>query len=89
MVLYNDGIYVSAKVVISNATRWDTFEKMIKDDELPRSEIMFRKRYKKAPSFLTMHLGIKKEVLPSSNSMNHISGYIECLFRLLLSSYCA
>lgn len=30
------------KTVISNATRWDTFENMIGDDRLPESEKLFR-----------------------------------------------
>ena len=31
-----------AKTVISNATRWDTFEKMIEGDHLPVGEQLFR-----------------------------------------------
>ena len=30
------------KTVISNATRWDTFENMIGEDRLPESERLFR-----------------------------------------------
>lgn len=51
-------------MIVSNATRWDTFEKMIGEDRLPEPEIRFRRRYEKAPSFLSLHLGIKAEVLP-------------------------
>jgi len=57
------------KAIISNATRWDTFEKLIGENQLPESEIRFRQRYKKAPSFLTFHLGIKSEVLPKGKTM--------------------
>ena len=56
--------YARAKTVISNASRWDTFEGFIGDDRLPEGEKLFRKRYKKAPSFFSMHLGVKAEVLP-------------------------
>lgn len=31
-----------AKTVISNATRWDTFERMIEGDHLPVGEQLFR-----------------------------------------------
>lgn len=50
-----DGREYRAKAVISNATRWDTFEGMLK--EMPRSEELFRKRYTKArepPTHCTM-----------------------------------
>ena len=56
--------YPRAKTVISNATRWDTFENMLGDDRLPEGEKLFRERYKKAPSFFSMHLGVKADVLP-------------------------
>lgn len=39
-----DGRVFRAKKVISNATRWDTFEKMIGEDRLPTRERLFRKR---------------------------------------------
>eukprot|EP00210_Caulerpa_lentillifera_P007775 g7419.t1 len=68
----SNGTIYKAKVVISNATRWDTFEKMIDDENLPESEIRFQQRYKKAPSFLTIHLGIRKDVLPPNCYCHHI-----------------
>uniref|UniRef100_A0A7R9VHL1 prolycopene isomerase n=1 Tax=Chlamydomonas euryale TaxID=1486919 RepID=A0A7R9VHL1_9CHLO len=67
-----DGRTFKSKTVISNATRWDTFEKMIGDDRLPESEQLFRNRYKKAPSFFTMHLGVKADALPPGTDCHHI-----------------
>lgn len=52
------------QTVISNATRWDTFEYMMEQQALPRSEQLFRKRYKKSPSFISIHMGVKADVLP-------------------------
>ena len=31
---------------------------------LPKSEQLFRKRYKKSPSFISIHMGVKTDVLP-------------------------
>ena len=52
------------KSIVSNATRWDTFESMMGTEPLPPSETAFRKRYKKSPSFLSIHMGVKAELLP-------------------------
>ena len=52
------------QTVISNATRWDTFEYLMEQQVLPRSEELFRKRYKKSPSFISIHMGVKADVLP-------------------------
>lgn len=31
---------------------------------LPKSEQLFRKRYKKSPSFISIHMGVRADVLP-------------------------
>ncbi|GAX80222.1 hypothetical protein CEUSTIGMA_g7660.t1 [Chlamydomonas eustigma] len=67
-----DGREFRSKTVISNASRWDTFEHMIPDDRLPEGEKLFRERYKKAPSFFSMHLGVKADVLPPGTDCHHI-----------------
>ena len=61
-VRMQDGAEVRAKCVISNATRWDTFGGLL--PHVPENEAKFRKRYVKSPSFITLHLGIKADVLP-------------------------
>lgn len=61
-VRMQDGTEVRAKCVISNATRWDTFGRLL--PMVPENEVKFRKRYVKSPSFITLHLGIKADVLP-------------------------
>lgn len=67
-----DGRVYRGKSVISNATRWDTFEGMIGEERLPESEKLFRQRYKKSPSFFTMHLGVRAEALPAGTFCHHI-----------------
>lgn len=59
-----DGRVFRGKTVVSNATRWDTFGSLIPEQRLPKSERLFRQRYKKSPSFFSMHLGVRQEVLP-------------------------
>ena len=60
-----DGRVFRGKTVVSNATRWDTFEKLMGGEgRLPPSEQGFRERYKKSPSFLSIHMGVKASVLP-------------------------
>ena len=51
------------KTVVSNATRWDTFEAMMSEEQLPPSEAAFRQRYQKSPSFLSIHMGVRSELL--------------------------
>lgn len=63
---------IFAKVVVSNATRWDTFEKLLDLEQIPKEEQKFQKCYKKAPSFLSIHMGIKAEVLPADTDCHHL-----------------
>lgn len=61
-----------ARRVISNATRWDTFTKLLPPQVMPRKEKSWQKRYQKSPSFLSLHLGVKAEVLPPGTECHHI-----------------
>ncbi|ELS04278.1 carotene isomerase [Xenococcus sp. PCC 7305] len=61
-----------AKRIVSNATRWDTFEKLLSPDKMPAKEKRWQKRYQKSPSFLSLHLGVKAEVLPIGTECHHI-----------------
>ncbi|PSB11437.1 carotene isomerase [filamentous cyanobacterium CCP2] len=66
------GEVIRAKRVVSNATRWDTFKKLIPKDKMPRSEQKWQQRYHKSPSFFSLHLGVKAEVLPLGTECHHI-----------------
>lgn len=61
-----------ARRIVSNATRWDTFEKLLPQDSLPKSEARWQSRYQKSPSFLSLHLGVKADLLPQGTDCHHI-----------------
>ena len=61
-----------AKRIVSNATRWDTFEKLLPKAEMPPKEQKWQERYQKSPAFLSLHLGVKAEVLPAGTECHHI-----------------
>ncbi|KAE9619533.1 putative prolycopene isomerase [Lupinus albus] len=70
-VRLSDGREFFAQTIISNATRWDTFGKLLKGEEIPKEEENFQKLYVKAPSFLSIHVGVKAEVLPPDTDCHH------------------
>ncbi len=67
-----DGKVYRAKRIVSNATRWDTFEKLLPPEEMPVAEKKWRQRYQKSPSFLNLHLGVEANVLPPGTDCHHI-----------------
>lgn len=71
-VKLSNGQEIFAKKVVSNATRWDTFEKLLSVDQIPKEERNFQKCYQKAPSFLSIHMGIKAEALPPDTDCHHL-----------------
>lgn len=58
--------------VISNATRWDTFGGLVEEAKVPAAEHTWRRRYKASPSFLSLHLGVKAEVIPAGSHCHHL-----------------
>jgi len=69
--LTNGEIY-RAKRLVSNATRWDTFEKLLPVEEMPANEKIWQQNYQKSPSFLSLHMGVKQSVLPQGTECHHI-----------------
>lgn len=61
-----------ANRIVSNSTRWDTFEKLLSVEKMPEAEKKWQQRYQKSPSFLSLHMGVKSEVLPSGIECHHI-----------------
>jgi prolycopene isomerase len=61
-----------ARRVVSNATRWDTFEKLLPGSDLPGKEQRWQQRYQQSPSFLSLHLGVKAEALAAGTECHHI-----------------
>lgn len=66
------GEVLRARRIISNATRWDTFEKLIPAEQMPTAERKWQRRYQKSPSFLSLHLGVKAAALPAGTECHHI-----------------
>lgn len=69
--LANGKVY-RARRIVSNATRWDTFGKLIPEKMMPSSEKKWRQRYQKSPSFLSLHLGVEASVLKRETDCHHI-----------------
>lgn len=44
---------------------------LLKGEQLPKEEENFQKVYVKAPSFLSIHMGVKAEVLPPDTDCHH------------------
>ncbi len=61
-----------AKRIVSNLTRWDTFEKLLPASAMPASEKKWQQRYQKSPSFLSLHLGVEASVVPPGSDCHHI-----------------
>ncbi|MEO1094769.1 MAG: carotenoid isomerase [Cyanobacteria bacterium J06638_28] len=61
----------TANRVVSNATRWDTFQSLL-DQPLPKSEQAWQTRYAQAPSFLSVHLGVRQDVIPPDTDCHQI-----------------
>eukprot|EP00798_Chlamydomonas_sp_ICE-L_P018623 gene18623-25138_t len=67
-----DGRVFKSKSVLSNATRWDTFGHMMGEAKMPKAEKLFRQRYKKSPSFFSLHMGVDASVIPKDTDVHHI-----------------
>jgi prolycopene isomerase len=67
-----DNTEYRGKKIVSNATRWDTFGKLIPPEHTPKKEIKWQQRYQKSPSFLSLHLGVEASVLPTATDCHHI-----------------
>lgn len=66
------GETIHARRIVSNATRWDTFDKLMPSDRKPNSEKKWQQRYQQSPSFLSLHLGVKADALPPGTECHHI-----------------
>lgn len=69
--LANGKVY-QGKRIVSNATRWDTFEQLLPAEEMPHNEKKWQQNYQKSPSFLSLHIGVKESVLPAGTECHHI-----------------
>ncbi|MCP9808207.1 carotene isomerase [Cyanobium sp. HWJ4-Hawea] len=81
-----DGEEIRARRVVSNATRWDTFETeqesadvqrprtsaLVDAAHTPRAETTWRRRYRPSPSFLSLHLGVDAALIPDGCHCHHL-----------------
>ncbi|WP_287127655.1 carotenoid isomerase [Candidatus Cyanaurora vandensis] len=66
------GETLMAQAVVSNATRWDTFGRLLTADEIPGAERGWQQRYQKSASFLSLHLGVYQSLIPVGTDVHHI-----------------
>jgi len=69
--LANGQVY-RGKRIVSNATRWDTFQQLLPVERIPHNEKKWQQNYQKSPSFLSLHMGVKQSVLPEGTECHHI-----------------
>ncbi|MFN6569212.1 carotenoid isomerase [Dendronalium sp. ChiSLP03b] len=69
--LANGQVY-RGKRIVSNATRWDTFHKLLPVEKIPSNEKKWQQSYEKSPSFLSLHMGVKESVLLTGTECHHI-----------------
>ncbi|UWX57007.1 FAD-dependent oxidoreductase [Chlorobaculum sp. MV4-Y] len=67
-VRLSDGKEVRATAVVSNATVWDTFSKLVDDPRLRIPD----DRFIKAPSWFQLWLGVDGSIVPQGFHMHHI-----------------
>jgi prolycopene isomerase len=73
-----NGEEIYSNIVVSNSTRWDTFglnnlkKGLIKSDQVPKSENKWSETYKPSPSFVSIHLGVTKDLINKDFNCHHI-----------------
>ena len=77
-VKLSNGEEIYSDIVVSNSTRWDTFglnenkKGLIKTNFVPKSENKWSENYKPSPSFVSLHLGVSKQIIDDSLNCHHI-----------------
>ena len=77
-VKLSNGEKIYSDIIVSNSTRWDTFglndkEKgLIAIQNVPKSELKWSETYKPSPSFVSIHLGVEKNLISNNFNCHHI-----------------
>jgi len=77
-VKLSNGEEIYANIIVSNSTRWDTFglkdkkKGLIANKNIPKSEYKWSETYKPSPSFVSIHLGVKKNLISDNFNCHHI-----------------
>ena len=74
----SNGEKIHADIIVSNSTRWDTFglknnkKGLISSESVPKSEHKWSETYKPSPSFVSLHLGVEKNIVENNFNCHHI-----------------
>ena len=77
-VRLSNGEELFAKTIISNLTRWDTFglnnqnKGLVRKEFVSKREHDWSKTYKPSPSFVSIHLGVDKNIINPDLNCHHI-----------------
>ncbi len=77
-VRLSSGEEIYSNIIVSNSTRWDTFglkEKkkgLIASKNVPRNEYKWSETYNPSPSFVSIHLGVEKNLISKNFNCHHI-----------------
>jgi len=73
-----NGEEIYSNIIVSNSTRWDTFglkdkkKGLIASKNVPKSEYKWSETYKPSPSFVSIHLGVEKNLISNNFNCHHI-----------------
>ncbi len=77
-VKLSNGEEIYSETIVSNSTRWDTFglednkKGLISSKNVPKSEYKWTETYKPSPSFVSIHLGVEKNLISNQFNCHHI-----------------
>ena len=77
-VRLSNGEEIFSNIIVSNSTRWDTFgledkkKGLIANKNVPKSEYKWAETYKPSPSFVSIHLGVEKNIIKDNFNCHHI-----------------
>ena len=77
-VKLSNGEEIFANIIVSNSTRWDTFglqdkkKGLIASKNVPKTEYKWSETYKPSPSFVSIHLGVDKNLISNNFNCHHI-----------------
>ena len=77
-VKLSNGEKIYSNIIVSNSTRWDTFglkdkkKGLIAIKNVPKSEFKWSETYKPSPSFVSIHLGVEKNLISNNFNCHHI-----------------
>ncbi len=77
-VKLSNGEEIYSDIIVSNSTRWDTFglkdkkKGLIESKNVPKSEYKWSDTYKPSPSFVSIHLGVEKNLISKEFNCHHI-----------------